>query len=59
MQPSREVDLATRNVAFDGIETFTGGTGRFFGANGAAALDGTASVFTNVGFFTASGTLAY
>jgi hypothetical protein len=56
---SGEIDLATGNVAFDGIETFTGGTGRFANAKGAAAIEGIASIFTNVGFFTADGTLAY
>jgi hypothetical protein len=56
---SGEIDLATGNVAFDGIETFRGGTGRFVNANGTAAIEGIASIFTNVGFFTANGTLAY
>jgi hypothetical protein len=56
---SGEVDLATGNVAFDGIETFSAGTGRFANANGSATLEGTASIFTNLGFFTATGTLAY
>ena len=56
---SGEIDLATGNVAFDGIETFTGGTGRFVDAKGTAAVEGIASIFTNLGFFTVNGTLAY
>jgi hypothetical protein len=56
---SGEIDLATGNVEFDGIETFTGGTGRFVNAEGTAGVEGLASIFTNVGFFTANGTLAY
>ena len=56
---SGEIDLATGEVAFDGVETFTGGTGRFVNAHGTAAVEGTASIFTNIGFFTAGGTLAY
>jgi hypothetical protein len=56
---SGEIDLTTGNVAFDGIETFSGGTGRFVNASGTAAIEGMASIFTNVGFFNADGTLAY
>jgi hypothetical protein len=56
---SGEIDLATGNVAFDGIETFSGGTGRFVSATGTAAIEGMASIFTNVGFFNADGTLEY
>jgi hypothetical protein len=56
---SGEIDLTTGNVAFDGIESYRGGTGRFVNATGIAALEGTASIFNNIGAFDVNGTLAY
>ena len=54
-----EIDLATGNVTFAGTETFAGGTGRFLNAIGTAEAEGTASIFTNLGFYTTLGTLGY
>lgn len=53
------INVQTGDVRFMGTETFDGGTGRFADATGSADLDGTASIFTNVGFFTAKGQIAY
>jgi len=47
------------DVVFSGPITFTGGTGRFAGASGAATFNGTASLATNTGAFTFEGTVAY
>ena len=44
---------------FSGLETYTGGTGRFAGASGSAWIDGTASFATMTGQFTSVGTLTY
>lgn len=56
---SGEIDLATGDVTFEGTETFAGGTGRFVNAIGSAEAEGSASIFTNLGFYTTKGTLAY
>jgi hypothetical protein len=53
------IDIMSGDVRFLGTETFDGGTGRFAAASGSAALQGTASIFSNVGFFTTSGRIAY
>jgi len=42
-----------------GVESFTGGTGRFAEASGMASVEGTASVATNVGQFTSRGRISY
>lgn len=54
-----QINLETGEARFIGTETFEGGTGRFTNATGSAALDGRASVFTNVGSFTINGEIAY
>jgi hypothetical protein len=46
-------------VAFTGSLTFDGGTGRFAGASGSAAFDGTASLITNTGHLAMEGRLGY
>jgi predicted small integral membrane protein len=53
------LNLATGEVAFIGVETFNGGTGRFAKATGSAQLEGTASTVTNRGFFTSKGRISY
>lgn len=53
------INLETGNVRFIGTETFNGGTGRFSNASGTSDLEGTASIFTNIGFYTVEGRLAY
>ena len=53
------INVETGQVRFIGTETFKGGRGRFADATGSADLEGTASIFTNVGFFTTKGRLAY
>jgi hypothetical protein len=53
------INVQTGDVRFIGTETFEGGTGRFAGATGNADLEGTASAFTNLGFFTTQGQLVY
>jgi hypothetical protein len=53
------IDLVTGAVHFTLTETFTGGTGRFADASGSSALEGDASIFTNLGFFTVSGEISY
>ena len=53
------LNVQTGDVRFIGTETFEGGTGRFTDASGSADLAGTASIFTNVGFFTTKGSIAY
>ena len=53
------INVQTGDVRFIGTETFEGGTGRFAGATGNADLEGTASAFTNLGFFTTQGRLVY
>jgi hypothetical protein len=53
------INVQTGEVRFIGTETFDGGTGRFAHASGTSELEGTASIFTNVGFYTTKGRLAY
>ena len=53
------LNLETGEVTFIGVETFSGGTGRFAKAAGTAQLEGTASIFTNRGFFTSQGRISY
>lgn len=53
------INVQTGEVRFIGTETFEGGTGRFADAVGSSDLEGTASIFTNVGFYTTKGRLAY
>ncbi len=53
------INVQSGQVRFIGTETFEGGSGRFADATGSADLEGTASIFTNLGFFTTSGRLAY
>jgi len=53
------INVQTGDVRFIGTETFEGGSGRFADATGSADLEGTASIFTNLGFFTTKGQLAY
>lgn len=53
------INVATGDVQYMGTETFQGGTGRFADASGTSQLSGTASLFTEKGFYTVSGTLAY
>jgi hypothetical protein len=53
------LNLETGEVMFIGVETFNGGTGRFAKATGSAQLEGTASIFTNRGFFTSKGRISY
>jgi hypothetical protein len=53
------LNIQTGEVRFIGTETFEGGSGRFDDATGSSNLEGTASIFTNVGFFTTKGRLAY
>jgi hypothetical protein len=56
---SGQLDPGTGNVTFYGTETYNGGTGRFAGATGSASVDGSASIFTNLGTFTLQGRIAY
>jgi hypothetical protein len=53
------LDLATGHVHYMGVESFTGGTGRFAAASGMASVEGTASVVTNVGQFVSKGRISY
>ena len=53
------INIQSGDVGFIGTETFQGGSGRFSSASGNANLEGTASIFTNVGFFTTTGRIAY
>jgi len=53
------LNLQSGEVAFTGVETFAGGTGRFQAATGSSQLEGTASIFTNRGFFTSRGRIAF
>ena len=45
------------DIALDGVETITGGTGRFTGASGSALLVGAASLVTSTGHYTTTGTV--
>ena len=53
------LNVETGDVMFIGVETFNGGTGRFAKASGNSQLEGTASIFTNRGFFTSKGRISY
>ena len=53
------INVQSGAVAFVGTETFAGGSGRFADAAGSSDLHGTASIFTNTGFFSTKGRLAY
>jgi hypothetical protein len=46
-------------VTFDGTILITGGTGRFSSASGVASFSGSASLITNTGQFTFTGTVTY
>jgi len=54
-----EINLATHWGSFEGIETYSGGTGRFDDATGQSSLVGAASPREEVGYFTTSGTISY
>ena len=59
-----KVDPATAGsvkgtIAFEGIETYAGGTGRFADASGTSFLEGHASAVTLTGFYVTLGTLSY
>ena len=58
-QGSALLDPKSGDVAFVGMESFHGGSGRFANATGSSRLDGTASIVTNQGFFTTAGRIAY
>ena len=47
------------NVAFSGMTTYVGGTGRFSAATGLSADTGGASLITNEGFFSVNGRISY
>jgi hypothetical protein len=53
------LDPASGDVTFTGFEIFSGGGGRFANATGWSALEGSASVVTNRGFFTTKGRISY
>ena len=53
------INVQTGDVRYIGTETFDGGTGRFANATGTSDLEGTASIVTNVGFYTTKGRLVY
>jgi hypothetical protein len=53
------IDFATATIAFEGIETFVGGTGRFSDASGTSYLEGHASAVTLTGFYVTLGRLSY
>jgi hypothetical protein len=46
-------------IVASGTERYTGGTGRFAGASGSAALAGSASFVTSTGFYETRGQLRY
>ena len=54
-----QINVVSGAVRFFGTEAFEGGTGRFVDAAGTADLEGTASIFTNLGFFTTDGRISY
>jgi hypothetical protein len=56
---SGDVNLATGDATFEGIEVFKGGTGRFAEASGRSLLAGTASNVTNTGEYTSVGRISY
>lgn len=49
------------DVVFIGTETYTGGTGRFHGASGSSAIEGTATLHgtSGTGQYTITGTITY
>ena len=53
------IDFTTGNIAFEGTETYAGGTGRFSEASGTSYLEGSASAVTLNGFYVTLGTLSY
>jgi hypothetical protein len=53
------INVATGDVQYMGTETFQGGTGRFADASGTSQLSGTASLFTETGFYTVNGNISY
>lgn len=53
------IDPVAGTVTYSGTETFSGGTGRFAGASGSVALNGTASLITMSGSYTTTGSLRY
>jgi|SRR5437773_6915055 len=53
------IDFTTGTIAFEVIETFVGGTGRFSDASGTSVLEGDASAVTLTGFYVTLGTLSY
>lgn len=53
------INLATGVIAFEGIETIVGGTGRFSNASGESFLEGEASAVTLTGFYVTLGRLSY
>ena len=54
-----DINVVTGDVVFQGIERFTGGTGRFADASGRSFLEGTASNVTNIGEYTSVGRISY
>jgi hypothetical protein len=53
------INVVTGAVAFEGIETYGGGTGRFSQASGSSFLEGTVPAGTNNGFYTTVGRISY
>jgi hypothetical protein len=53
------INFATGTIDFAGIETFSGGTGRFSDASGTSNLEGSASAASLTGFYVSAGTLSY
>ena len=53
------IDFTTGNIAFQGTETYAGGTGRFSDASGTSFLEGHASAVSLNGFYVTLGTLSY
>ena len=53
------MNFVTGEVTFEGVETFSGGSGRFADAAGSSFLEGTASIFTNEGAYTTVGRIRY
>jgi hypothetical protein len=53
------VNFATGTIEFSGIETLSGGTGRFSDASGTSDLEGSASAVSLTGFYVSAGTLSY
>ncbi|MFN2325081.1 MAG: hypothetical protein ABR551_04280 [Gemmatimonadales bacterium] len=51
--------LTYPSVTFEGTETYVGGTGRFEGATGSAALSGSASLASLTGFYQTTGSVTY